>query len=63
MKIEKNSKEPVRKMCLTAGVSVGVMGDQVGPGGNLQVYVLAPQDLAGVLQQRCQNCFFSLTFE
>ena len=30
-------KERVSKMCLTAGVCVGVMGDPAGPRGNLQV--------------------------
>lgn len=30
-------KKRVSKMCLTAGVCVGVMGDPAGPRGNLQV--------------------------
>lgn len=36
-KARERKGERVSKMCLTAGVCVGVMGDPAGPRGNLQV--------------------------
>lgn len=40
-KSAERKKERASKMCLTAGVCVGVMGDPAGPRGNLQVCAFA----------------------
>lgn len=61
-KAREERRERASKMCLTAGVCVGVMGHPVGPRGNLRVCALALQDLAGVLLWRCHNCVFFVLF-